>query len=178
MTTRSSLIDESAWELVRTLTRAGMLSSLHCSVASINADGTPHVTPIGSLLLNPKKPGHALYFEMFNTQLAANVAANPNVCILSVDSGRTTWIKALLSGSFKQRPAIRLMGTVGPLRPADEAEAARFKRLVKPALRTKGGRALWSATSPVRDVTITSFKTVHLGAMTARSTKVLPITLS
>jgi uncharacterized protein len=168
MMNTSHPIDGSTWTLVRHITRAGLHSSMHCAIASVNADGTPHLTPIGSVLLDPQKPGHGIYFEVFNTQLASNVDRNPNVCILAVNSSRKIWLKALLKGSFGQSPAARLVGTVGPCRPATEAEAARFERLVKRALRTKGGRAMWSAASPVRDVTVTSFKTIHLGSMTAK----------
>ena len=39
------------WETARALVNRAFRNSLHYAFASVNADGTPHVTPIGSMLL-------------------------------------------------------------------------------------------------------------------------------
>src|ERR1700724_845622 len=59
---------ESAWALVNRSFR----SSLHYAFASVNADGTPHVTPIGSLMLRHDEPT-GFYFELFTKQLPHNL---------------------------------------------------------------------------------------------------------
>jgi hypothetical protein len=42
---------ESSWSNVRTLWTEAFRTSFHFAVASVRPDGSPHVTPIGSVLL-------------------------------------------------------------------------------------------------------------------------------
>jgi hypothetical protein len=46
-------------------------AQLHFGVASINEDGSPHVTPIGSLVLGDE--GYGVYFERYPTKLPQNL---------------------------------------------------------------------------------------------------------
>ena len=55
------------WKDVKALFKESFKSSFHYAIATVNEDGEPHVTPIGSLILG--KPGHGLYFEEFSRQL-------------------------------------------------------------------------------------------------------------
>ena len=55
------------WNLVRRGVTDAFRSSLHCSVATSNEDGSPHLTPIGSVLLT--EAGRGIYFEIFATQV-------------------------------------------------------------------------------------------------------------
>lgn len=43
-------ITDEEWAMVRRIVPRVIRSSLHCSIASINPDGSPHVSPIGSFL--------------------------------------------------------------------------------------------------------------------------------
>jgi uncharacterized protein len=162
----NATIDASTWALARQIITAGLRTSLHCAVGSINPDGTPHLTPIGSVLLD-REVGRGYYLDVFNAQLAANIDADPHVCILAVNSSRLTWIRALVSGTFTTSPGVRLMGTAGPRRLATDVEKDRFAQRVGPALRTKGGKAMWRNIDHVRDLTFDTVKTVRLGSMTS-----------
>jgi uncharacterized protein len=99
-------------------------SSLHCAVASLDPDGSPHVTPIGSVLLG--EPGRAVYFDAYNVALARNLDRDPHCAMLAVDSRKASWLRALLRGRFDKAPGVRLIGTVAPARPATSAELERF----------------------------------------------------
>ncbi len=69
-------ITDEEWALVRRLVPPRTIrSTFHCSIASLNEDGSPHVTPIGSFL--PRQKGHGVYFDKFNTRLAVNVDRDP-----------------------------------------------------------------------------------------------------
>jgi hypothetical protein len=114
-------IDETAWSSARHIAARALTSSLHAAIASVDPDGAPHVTPIGSLMLSPE-PGRGIYFDVFNARLARNVDADPQVAVLVVDSRKLVWLRALVSGQFRAAPGIRLQGTVGPRRHATEAE--------------------------------------------------------
>lgn len=160
-------IDTETWSRARQIVRAGLRSSLHCSIASVNPDGTPHVTPIGSVMLAADL-GRGIYLDIFNARLARNINANPAVCVLAVDSRKRTWLRALLTGHFKTPPGMQLIGTVAPRREATDSEIRRFQRAVKPLLNTKGGRALWQHERVfVRDLSLHSIRDLRLGTVTA-----------
>ncbi|MCM3677434.1 pyridoxamine 5'-phosphate oxidase family protein [Peribacillus simplex] len=57
------------------------------SFATVNPDGTPHVTPIGSLILSKDEP-KGLYFQIFTSQMTQNLEHNNRVCILAVNSSK------------------------------------------------------------------------------------------
>ncbi|BBZ04433.1 hypothetical protein MCHIJ_38700 [Mycolicibacterium chitae] len=158
-------ITETQWRTARHVVRRAVRSSLHCSIASRNPDGSPHVTPIGSVLLD-HDIGTAWYFDVFNTRLAANVDADPRVTILAVDSGRGLWLRALATGVFAAPPGIRLIGAVGPPRPSTPAEVARFHRTIGPLLHTRGGRTAWGRLARVRDIQVDSVDPISIGTMT------------
>ena len=111
---------ENDWDLVKSHFKKSFKSSFHFSVSSINPDGSPQITPIGSLILG--KPGHAIYFEKFPCQLPRNLEINNAICILAVNSSKWFWLKSLLKGNFTHPPALRLHGKTGQLRKATETE--------------------------------------------------------
>ncbi|GAC69204.1 hypothetical protein GS4_22_00360 [Gordonia soli NBRC 108243] len=158
------VITEREWAAARSVTRRSVRGALHCSIASTNADGSPHVTPIGSLMLG--SVGCAIYFDVFNVRLAENVESRPEVAVLAVDSGRSLWLPALVRGEFARPPGIRLVGTVGGRRPSTAEEVARFHRVVGPLLRTRGGATLWRSLPVVRDVTVESIDHLRMGSLT------------
>ncbi|MCA0158662.1 pyridoxamine 5'-phosphate oxidase family protein [Tsukamurella sp. M9C] len=160
------------WAAARTTVRRAVRSSLHCAVASRNPDGSPHVTPIGSILLD-REARSGIYFDVFNARLARNLALDPRVTVLAVDSGPLRWLRALLRGRFEQSPGVQLVGTAGPARPALPEEIARFRRVVGPLGRTPGGRAFWADLSRVRDLRFDDARPVRLGSMT-RERRVSP----
>jgi len=165
--TRLDATDPDTWQQVRATLRHAQSSSLHCAVASIGPDGQPHVTPIGSVMLG--EPGHGVYLDVLNVELGRNLDRDPRVAVMAVDSGRRTWLTALLRGRFDTPPGVRLLGTAGPPRPLTDGERDRFRRRVRLALRTKGGAQLWGRDGnyQARDLVITEVVPVRIPRMTS-----------
>ena len=155
---------ESNWPQIRRLFTRSFQSSLHFSMATVTADGLPHVTPVGSLLL--RAPGEAIYFEEFTHRMPMNFGANPNVCVLAVRSGLMFWLWSAIRGEFRTPPAIRLHGTVGAARPATEDELRQWRRRVGKLRGTRGYRMMWADMRTVREVHFTRADAIQIGAMT------------
>jgi uncharacterized protein len=158
--------DPQVWRTAKAVVHRTRASSLHCAIASIDADGSPHVTPIGSVMLGD--PGRAVYLDVFNVALGRNLDRDPHCAILAVDSRKLTWARALLSGRFDAPPGVRLVGTVGPARDATSTEVERFRRAVRAAMPTRGGRRMWGNPGRLRarDVSVTGIVPVTIPAMT------------
>jgi len=156
---------EKQWPAIRQLFWRALLSSIHYAIASVDEDGNPHVTPIGSVIL--RDPGVAIYFERFTTALPNNLAHNNKVCILAVDSRRLFWLRSLVTGRFATPPAIRLYGTVGKLRKATDAELQLWRARVRPAKLTRGYRRIWADMTMVREIHITHAKEMIIPTMPA-----------
>jgi hypothetical protein len=133
-------------------------------MATVGEDGRPHLTPIGSVLLN--EDGRGIFFDIFSSQLSQNLDRDPRVCVMAVDSGKSFWLASLARGRFSAPPALRLTATAGPRRPATRAEQQRWLHRVRPLRRLKGHHLLWRNLTHVRDLTFHAALPVHLGAMT------------
>lgn len=159
-------LDAEVWKLVRRTVGRGRRTSLHCAIASTTPDGDPYVSPIGSVRVG--EPGSATYLDVFNAQLRSNLDHDPRVTVMAVDSGWVTWGRALAGGRFTTPPGVRLIGEASPARPATEDELRSFERAVRPALRTRGGRAMWGRLDRVmaRDIDVTGVVPVRIGTMT------------
>ena len=160
---------ENDWDLVKSHFKKSFKSSFHFSVSSINPDGSPQITPIGSLILG--KPGHAIYFEKFPSQLPRNLEINNAICILAVNSSKWFWLKSLLKGNFTHPPALRLHGKTGQLRKATETEILLWNKRVQSVKFTKGHKLMWQEMSMVREVLLTKISPVHIGQMTSELNK-------
>lgn len=161
-------LDEALWRDLRRLFASTFSSSLHFSVASVDMDGAPWVTPVGSILLG--ESGRATYFEMYSHRMGARLAHDPRVSILAVDSGKRLWLGAFARSRFARLPAIRLRGRAHPetRAPTDE-EKRRMLRRVGRFRRLPGGRRLWpSLDCGVRDIDIDVVDPVRLGGLKVR----------
>ncbi len=156
---------EQHWPEIRSLVHRAFRSSSHFAFSTVNPDGTPHVTPIGSLVLRRGEP-KAIYFEAFTMKMPANVDAGSRVCILAVDSGKWFWFKSLLGGRFARPPAVRLVGTVGAARQPTDEERQLWYRRVDSVKWSKGYKLLWTNFRCVRDIEFDAFEPVNLGLMT------------
>jgi uncharacterized pyridoxamine 5'-phosphate oxidase family protein len=152
------------WETIRAVFEEGYKSCVHFAVATVNEDGSPHVTPIGALILREDQTG--FYFEENPTRMPLNLKRNPRVCILAVNADKLFWGKALLEGKFTSPPAVRLSGMVGDLRNATADEVALWQDKIAIAEGTKGYKLLWEKFAQVRDITFDSFDPVYVGEMT------------
>ena len=65
-------------------------TNFHVSLASVDKEGNPTVTPIGSLFLNNNQTG--FYFEKFPTKLPENSKDHKNICVLAVNSSTFFWL--------------------------------------------------------------------------------------
>ncbi|MGK2950610.1 MAG: pyridoxamine 5'-phosphate oxidase family protein [Acidimicrobiales bacterium] len=160
-------LDPDVWRTVRRTLARGQRTSLHCAIASTAPDGRAYVSPIGSVRLGPA--GTGTYLDVFNAQLRRNLEHDPRVTVMAVDSGLVTWVRALVTGRFATSPGVRLLGEAGPARPASDDEKQAFQRSVRPALLTRGGRAMWGRFDDVvaRDLTFTDVVPVRIGSTTA-----------
>ena len=153
------------WREIRKVFAAVFASSFHFAIATVGADGEPHVTPIGSVVLT--EPGRGFYFEEFPTRLPRNLRRDPRVSILAVNSSRLFWLRALLVGRFPAPPAIRLCGrVVGEPREATAGELALWRRRVRHLRRLRGYALLWGRLRWVRDLEIDCAEPVQLDPMT------------
>ncbi|WHY77360.1 pyridoxamine 5'-phosphate oxidase family protein [Neobacillus sp. WH10] len=135
------------------------------SFASVNPDGTPHVTPIGSLILSKDEP-KGLYFQIFTSQMTRNLERNNRVCILAINSSKWFLLRSFLSRKFKTPPGVRLSGTVGEKRIATEDEIQSLKESL-------GLLGRFFKTGPgglnikyVREILFASVKPVYVGKLT------------
>lgn len=152
------------WNRIKQVCRDAFGSSFHYSLASVSADGSPHVTPIGSLILT--SPGRAIYFEEFTRGMPANFAHSDKVCVLAVNSGLWFWLTALIRGRFAAPPALRLHGTVGAPRPASARERELWLKRVRRMRRTRGHALIWEGMGTVRDLSFSRVDDIHIGPMT------------
>ncbi len=148
------------WKAARKLIN----QSISVAVCTIEPDGSPHVTPIGSLMLHHSEP-QGYWLEKFPTGMPRNLENDNRIQILATKSGLWYWLKSLWKGSFDGPPALRLKGTAGPLRPATDSEKKRFLKKVKFARSLKGHDLLWAGMTMAREVTFEEILPVKVGKM-------------
>jgi hypothetical protein len=153
------------WSQIRRLAQQSFNNSLHYPFATTNADGTPHLSPIGSLLLHRTEP-QGVYFEIFTRQLPQNLKERDRVTIMAVNSSRWFWFKSLWRGKFNEFPALRLSGHTSERRQATEREIDYWQRRIKLIGWLKGSQLLWSNMKFVREIYFDSVEPVKLGVMT------------
>lgn len=153
------------WGKIRKHFNISFSSNFHISIASVDAENNPTVTPIGSLFLNDDQNG--FYFEKFPTKLPEHAKNNSNICLLGVNSGSVFWIKALFRERFSSIPAIKLYGQLGKKRKATEREISRLNRRMKLTKGLKGNTYLWKKMEFVREIQFTKAEKINLGKMTA-----------
>jgi hypothetical protein len=158
-------IDAEEWKRIKRLAGRVFASSLHFTVATTNPDGTPHVVPIGSLILG--QPGEAVFFEVFARRLARNLDRGSPVAVLGVISGRGFWLRSLIAGRFPAPPGFRLAGTAGARRPATDEETARWQRKLRLLRWTRGNALLWNNLTVVRELHFEELQPLRIGRMTS-----------
>jgi uncharacterized protein len=130
-------------------------------------DGTPRLTPIGSLI--PRDDCTAFYFERYPSMLPANLERDDRITVLAADMRKSFWVLSFFLGHYTHPPAVRLYGRAGGLRPATPEELATFRNhplitLVRIFCR-RGYRVGWEPLTQVRDIRFDSFEPCDMGAM-------------
>lgn len=151
------------WKKIKSVLEQGQASTVYCSIATVNSDGTPHITPVGTVFLRDDQGGY--FFDHYAEALGRNIDQNPNVCIMAVNAGRFFWLRSLLKGRFVSPPGVRLYGRVGPIREATAEEVEKIEKRVKPSQWMKGARMLWSGFTHVRDIEFTHYKPITYPVM-------------
>ncbi len=132
----------------------------YCSIATVNQDGTPHVTPVGSLFVCENRKGY--YFEPYSRHMSRNFEHNQRVCVLVVKVSKWFWMKGLFLDSFDAPCAMRLIGTVGERRRATQQELARWRKLIRHSWILKGARNTWFKMSDVREIYFDTFEPIQV----------------
>ncbi|BDS11448.1 hypothetical protein [Aureispira anguillae] len=153
------------WRTIRKHFNKSFASNFYVSIASVDVNNNPTVTPIGSLFLNDNPTG--FYFEKFPSKLPVHATTNKNICILGVNSNRLFWIKSLFKEKFDTPPAIKLYGVLGEKRKATQKEIERLNRRMKRTNALKGNAYLWKKMDYVRVITFTRVEKINLGKMTS-----------
>ena len=154
------------WNKIRKHFNKSFSSNFHVSVASVDLENNPTVTPIGSMFLNDNQTG--FYFEKFPSKLPKHAKSNPNICILAVNSGRFFWIKSLFKGVFYDYPGIKLYGVLGQKRRATQKEMNRLNRRMKVTNGLKGNTYLWKKMEYVREIKFIRAEKINIGKMTEK----------
>jgi len=154
------------WKNIRIHFSKSFKSCLHVSIASVDLENNPTVTPIGSFFLNKNQTG--FYFEKFPSKLPQHAEQNKNICVLGVNSNRWFWIKSLFKVEFKEYPAVKLYGTLGKQRKATEEEIKRLDRRMRSTKGLKGNTYLWSNMEIVRELIFTEAEKINIGKMTSK----------
>jgi hypothetical protein len=136
-------------------------------IASVNDDGSPHMTPIGSLVLRPDGTGY--YIEAFTSRLPRNVERDDRISIFITDARRSTFFGGLVRGRFRRPLAVRLTGRAGARRRLTAPEVAGFRRAVRLLRWTRGYRLLWGDLRHAREIIFDDFEPVLAREMTAGS---------
>ena len=152
------------WKTIQMVFQQSLKSSLHFAIATVNKDGSPHLTPIGALFLHENKTG--FFFDVFSVNMSNNFDHDQRVSILAVNSSVSYWRESFLIGNCETPPGVRLMGTVGQKREATPQEIARWEKHVEFARGMKGYDLLWGDMRFVRDLYFDAFEPVHMGKMT------------
>ena len=153
------------WSKIRTHFNISFRSNFYVSIASVDSENNPTVTPIGSLFLNDNQTG--FYFEKYPSKLPVHSKTNRNICVLGVNSGTLFWLKSLFRGKFENYPAIKLYGELGERRKATEKETNRLNKRMKTTNRLKGNKYLWGEMKYIREVFFTKAEKINLGKMTS-----------
>lgn len=147
-------ISPADWRTIRRVFRG----SSSCGIASVNEDGSPHVTPIGSLDLGEEARG--TYFEEYTDTLTKNLGRDSRICAMAVTSGPLIW--AMLRGKATQPLGVRLYGTAGERREATPAELERFLHRVRIYRFFRGYRLVWGKLRMVREVSFEAYEPVRV----------------
>lgn len=153
------------WSKIRQHFTKSFRSNFYISIASVDVENNPTVTPIGSLFLNDNQTG--FYFEKFPSKLPIHAKTNRNICALGVNSTTLFWLKSLFKGKFGGYPAIKLYGQLGERRKATKKETNRLNRRMKTTKGLKGNKYLWGEMEFVREITFVKAEKINLGKMTS-----------
>ena len=116
-------MNQQHWTQIRKVVANAQQASMHCSIATVDQNLQPTITPIGTLFLHESNFS-GFFFDTYSASLRENLTMNPKTCIQVINSSKVFWLKSLINGQFQEYPGIRLYTEIGELRPANEIEFA------------------------------------------------------
>jgi uncharacterized pyridoxamine 5'-phosphate oxidase family protein len=143
------------WPEILNVLKSGKKANRFFSIATVDKNGNPHVTPIGHVFFSDDMTGY--YFDAFSKAMPENFQNNKKICLMSVNSSTGFWLKSLFKGRFSSAPAVRLMGEVSDTREATPQEIQQLKDSIKITSKLKGHNLLWGDLTRVRDMKFTEF---------------------
>lgn len=145
------------WRIIRRLVGGAP----YCALATLDPDGAPDVTPIGSLRLG--EMGRGYYFEEYAATLAGRFRRDARVCVLVLNGDWWSLLWAMLRGRSRQPLGVRLHGRVGERREATPEERDGFLRRVRALRFTRGYRLVWGGKmKTVREISFDRFEPVRI----------------
>jgi len=165
---------ENTWDEIRGIVNKCFYSSYYLSIATTTEDGTPHLTPIGSLMIGEDMRG--IVFEKYSVNMGNNIKTNNKICIMGINAGLTTILKGILFKKLREPVGVRLWGTAGEKREATIEEMEGLHRRIQSALPIFGGiirhlngyKKLWGDMKYVRDIEFARYEYVKFGRKTIR----------
>jgi hypothetical protein len=148
------------WQAIRSVFRDGFASGFHFAVATVDEQGFPQVTPIGSFVLGDV--GLAIYTESYALGLGKRLERDPRLCVMALNSSRWELLKTLWRGKASRPFGVRLYGTAGARREATADELGVFSRRVRRLRSLRGHGLLWGKLRMVREVQFHAFEPVRL----------------
>lgn len=133
------------------------------SIATVDTNGNPHVTPIGHVFFRDDMTGY--YFDAYSKAMPRNFEHNRRICLMAVNSSTGFWLKSLFRGQFSSAPAVRLFGEVGDARDATADEIERLENGIRITSRLKGHKLIWQGLDRVRDIRFDGFSPATYPAM-------------
>lgn len=146
---------EKNWQEILDVLNNGKKSNRFFSIATVDKNGDPHVTPIGHVFFRDDMTGY--YFDAYSKAMPKNFEYNKRICLMAVNSSLWFWFKSLLVGEFSSAPAVRLFGEVDEARDATREEIEGLKKSIGITSGLKGHSLLWRDLCRVRDIKFTSF---------------------
>lgn len=147
------------WKHIQKIAAAAQQSSMHCSIATVDQNLQPIITPIGTLFLH-EATFSGFFFDTYSEALQENLPQNPKGCIQFINSSKLFWLWTLVQGQFQDFPGVRLYAEIGDLRPATAAEMALVNQRIKALSWTKGSQLIWNDFKLVRDFNVHDYKWV------------------
>ena len=138
---------QSEWPRIRAVWRSTQFGAF----ASVAPDGSPQVTPIGSI---------------FTARLPKSLKTSSRFERLFVYVRLQSWAPALIRGRFDDFVAVRLRGhAIGPRRASTDEEIARWDRRLRGVRWTRGYELLWKHAGLTQEIAFDEFVPVRFGKM-------------
>ncbi|MEG1856164.1 MAG: pyridoxamine 5'-phosphate oxidase family protein [Acinetobacter sp.] len=151
------------WQHIRKVVNDAQRAAMHCSIATVDAQLQPSITPIGTLFLRENYSG--FFFDSYAESFKENLPQNNKACIQAINSSRLFWLKSLLKGEFSDYPGVRLYVEIAALRAANDEELAQISQRIQTLKWTKGSKLIWSDFTQIREFTVQSFRWVKYPKM-------------